>query len=194
MSDAPPHVVGWNTASRPPRLRTATHQLPTNPSDEAYGESRFSRPLQARPVFTDCLSALMIFTTSCLARAIYFCGRRVARSRCPSCVSQYSISPSAVPNMIEVPSGPRIRLLVGRAAVSERSCPVRGFQSRTIRPKPAYATKPMLETAIVFTYSECAGDTAMSCLVVRSQQYTRPSCDPIRIVPCVWSNAIGPKV
>ena len=56
------------------------------------------------------------------------------------------MAPSAVPKMMEVPSGPRTMLLVGRAASRDRRCPVSGFQSCTALPNPAKIIHPFLET------------------------------------------------
>src|ERR1035437_5558564 len=130
----------------------------------------------------------------CRLSAGYGPGIAITLRRCPVRVSQCSIPPSAVPKTIEVPSGPRIRLLVGRAAGKERCCPLCGFHSRSILPKPAYTTHPVAETVNVSTYSDWGAEIATSCFVVRSQTYTLPSWDPISIVPRAPSKAIERNV
>src|ERR1035438_8859314 len=105
----------------------------------------------------------------------YAPGIFIARRRCFFVTSQNSMAPSAVPKTMEVPSGPRTKLLVGRAADRSHRCPVSGFQSCTSLPNPAKIAHPFVEMAKVSTYAGCGGDTAIRCLVFRSQAYTRPS-------------------
>ncbi len=127
----------------------------------------------------------------------YSTGTLIERRRCSVLTSQYSMVLSAVPKMIEVPSGPMTRLLVGRAAAGrDRRWPVSGFQSCTSLPNPAKITHPFVETAMVSTYAGCGGETAIRRFVppdptrIRDESWT-PSESALR---ARHQNVIGRKV